>query len=400
MGLFDKKYCDVCGDAIGMLGNKKLSDGNLCKNCAKKLSPWFEERRQSTVESIKKQLDYREANKEKVAAFQITRDLGAERYHVFIDDNKKQFAVATRMNAELNPDILELSQVTGCRLETKQNRSEEQYKDKDGNMKSYNPPRYSYSYDYQIRLSVSSPWFDDMDFQLNSSSVEGKDRQKVMEMENLGNQIVAALTGTQYVPGNMMNNGMYGQQNGMMNSGMYGGQNGMMNNGMYGGQNGMMNNGMYGQQNGMMNNGMYGGQNGMMNNGMYGGQNGMMNNGMYGGQNGMMNNGMYGGQNGMMNSQMNMAAGAVSTVMGAMGASGAVHAVQNNSGDTWQCSCGAVNSTKFCQQCGQPRPSQTSGYGQSGMIRCDKCGWTSGDLNNVPRFCPQCGDPIDQNDIG
>ena len=48
MGLFDKKNCDICGEKIGLLGNRKLDDGNLCKNCASKLSPWFEERRHST----------------------------------------------------------------------------------------------------------------------------------------------------------------------------------------------------------------------------------------------------------------------------------------------------------------------------------------------------------------
>ena len=42
MGLFDKKVCDICGEKIGLLGNRKLDDGNLCKDCAKKLSPWFE----------------------------------------------------------------------------------------------------------------------------------------------------------------------------------------------------------------------------------------------------------------------------------------------------------------------------------------------------------------------
>ena len=47
MGLFDKKYCDICGEKIGLLGNRKLENGNLCKNCAKKLSPWFSDRRSS-----------------------------------------------------------------------------------------------------------------------------------------------------------------------------------------------------------------------------------------------------------------------------------------------------------------------------------------------------------------
>ena len=52
MGLFDKKYCDVCGAKIGFLGNRKLEDGNLCKDCAGKLSPFFSDRRNSTVAKI------------------------------------------------------------------------------------------------------------------------------------------------------------------------------------------------------------------------------------------------------------------------------------------------------------------------------------------------------------
>ena len=63
MGLFDKKYCSICDAKIGLLGNRKLDDGNLCKDCASKLSPWFSDRRHSTVEQVREQLDYREANK-------------------------------------------------------------------------------------------------------------------------------------------------------------------------------------------------------------------------------------------------------------------------------------------------------------------------------------------------
>lgn len=74
--LFDKKECSICGGEIGLLGNRKLEDGNMCKSCAAKLSPWFSDRRQSTVDEIKEQLDYREANREKVASFRITRTLG------------------------------------------------------------------------------------------------------------------------------------------------------------------------------------------------------------------------------------------------------------------------------------------------------------------------------------
>lgn len=212
--MFDKKKCSICGGEIGLLGNRKLEDGNCCKECAGKLSPWFEERRHSTVEDIRRQLAYREENKVKVRQFRVTREFAGESYHVFIDDKKGWFAVSRDMDEDTNADILELSQVTGCNLNIERNQEEIQYEDNQGNWQDYNPPRYKYSYEYSIKLSVNSPWFDDMDFDLHSFDIEEQDRMKMMEMENLGNQIVAALTGPSV-------NGVYGQQMNMPQNGMY-----------------------------------------------------------------------------------------------------------------------------------------------------------------------------------
>ena len=195
MGLFDKKYCDICGEKIGLLGNRKLDNGNLCKDCARKLSPWFEERRHSTVEDIKRQLAYREDNKNAARSFIITREFSADRYHVFIDDNKSMFAVAFNMSEQSNPDIVPLSAITSCRMEIDEEREEEEYTDKDGETRSYVPPKYTYSYEYKIKLSVNTPWFYDMDFQLNTFSVKDYEYAKIMKYEQLGNQIVSALTG-------------------------------------------------------------------------------------------------------------------------------------------------------------------------------------------------------------
>lgn len=81
MGLFDKKYCDICGEKIGLLGNRKLEDGNLCKDCARKLSPFFSERRNSTVEDIRRQLAYRAENEKSLLIFPRRSPLtGAKRY--------------------------------------------------------------------------------------------------------------------------------------------------------------------------------------------------------------------------------------------------------------------------------------------------------------------------------
>lgn len=58
----------------------------------------------------------------------------------------------------------------------------------------------------------------------------------------------------------------------------------------------------------------------------------------------------------------------------------------------WTCSCGAVNSTKFCSECGAKMP-------VTAVYKCDKCGWTPDDPTKPPKFCPECGDIFDTNDI-
>ena len=171
MGLFDKKYCDICGEKIGLLGNRKLEDGNLCKDCAKKLSPWFSDRRRSTVEDIKGQLAYREENREKAAQFRTTRSFGEE-WKVLLDEDHRWFTVTrARDLAEANPDILDFDAITGCRVDIDEDRTELTREDADGKDVSYVPPRYEYSYDFFLIIAVRHPYFDEMRFSLNSSSV-------------------------------------------------------------------------------------------------------------------------------------------------------------------------------------------------------------------------------------
>lgn len=59
----------------------------------------------------------------------------------------------------------------------------------------------------------------------------------------------------------------------------------------------------------------------------------------------------------------------------------------------WTCGCGTVNKGKFCMNCGKPKPAGVPLY------KCDKCGWEPADPANPPKFCPECGDPFDADDI-
>ena len=125
MGLFDKKYCDICGEKIGLLGNRKLEDGNLCKDCAKQLSPWFSDRRRSTVEDIKRQLAYREENRGRASQFRTTRSYG-EDCKVLLDEEHRWFTVTrARDLADANPDILDYTALTGCRVDIDESRTEQ-----------------------------------------------------------------------------------------------------------------------------------------------------------------------------------------------------------------------------------------------------------------------------------
>lgn len=61
--------------------------------------------------------------------------------------------------------------------------------------------------------------------------------------------------------------------------------------------------------------------------------------------------------------------------------------------DGWTCACGSVNKGKFCPECGAKKPADAPLY------RCDKCGWEPEDPKNPPKFCPECGDRFDDSDI-
>lgn len=173
--LFEKKECSICGGEIGLLGNRKLEDGNCCKTCARKLSPWFDDRRHSTVAQINEQLAYREQNKADLAGFRVSQVIG-DNYKLYVEEAggvPSRFFVADTDNyMEENPDIIRFADLMSCTTDIRTNERELKRNDGNGNQVSYNPPRFETDYDFYINMQIANnPYFDDIRFKLNTSSV-------------------------------------------------------------------------------------------------------------------------------------------------------------------------------------------------------------------------------------
>ena len=214
MGLFEKKYCDICGEKIGLLGNRKLEDGNICSKCAAKLSPFFTGRKKSTLDEIKAQLAYREQNRQNLNYFNATRVLG-NNTKVYIDDTQAKFVISRKSDYRSeNADIIEIAHVISARYEVEEHKSEIYRENSEGRRESYNPPRYDCEYEITIYITVNSPYFSDIQFELTDQRPESRYTEEFRRYEQQANEIVMALNGNANM-GNMgaMGGMAYGQQN-------------------------------------------------------------------------------------------------------------------------------------------------------------------------------------------
>lgn len=197
--LFEKKECDICGGEIGLLGNRKLEDGNLCKKCAALLSPFMTDRRQTTVEGIRQHLAYREQNAQQVPSLRATRILG-NGTKVYLDEEKNVFWVtrSSRWNEE-NPDIIPLSQVMSCHTDIQEHKKE-LYETKDGKREPYNPPRYECAYEFRTTIQVDSPYFSEIEFELSDDRPDSPYTDLYRSLERQSDELMRALTGKQEAP--------------------------------------------------------------------------------------------------------------------------------------------------------------------------------------------------------
>lgn len=179
MGLFDvfkKKDCEICGKEVGVFGYKKLEDGEICKDCVGLLSPWFDDRRHSTVEQIKTQLAMREQNKKDLAGFSHGISFG-DYYTIFVElvgGVPTRFVVSNTENYKSeNADIISFKNLSSFAIDERERREEEKYTNDKGERVSHIPPKFTYEYDFYLKLQITGiPYIDEISFRLNRRTIE------------------------------------------------------------------------------------------------------------------------------------------------------------------------------------------------------------------------------------
>lgn len=202
MGLFNKRICSICNSEIGLLqlGDKKLADGDLCKNCAAKLSPFFSGYKKAKLADIKRQLSYRETNLKNLATFKSTLTIG-NNTKFYINETTKKFLICSSSDwNKKNPDIIDISSIRDFNVEVKEDANEIFDTDDKGEEVSFDPPKFEYEYTFGVNIMVNHPYFEKIHVELSDSKrPTSPTSEEYKALEDMAQQLAKALTGKETV---------------------------------------------------------------------------------------------------------------------------------------------------------------------------------------------------------
>ena len=145
------------------------------------------------MEEIRQHLAYREQNYRMLASVHPTTVLGGNT-KVYIDEAAGKFFVTRSTNwRDTNPDIIDFSQVIDVQTEVTEHRTEEYHRDREGRNVSFNPPRYRFSYEFETKILVDSPYFNEIPFELTDTRPERRGSEEYRYYEQLADALHDAL---------------------------------------------------------------------------------------------------------------------------------------------------------------------------------------------------------------
>ncbi|MBQ8942779.1 MAG: DUF4428 domain-containing protein [Firmicutes bacterium] len=185
MGLFKKEDCCLCGGKTGLF-DKKCADGKVCKECAKKMSVWFDDYKNSDKAMLENQLSLRRADAAlaKMGNFNkifgefgvILIDEAAQKFIAFPDTSTSLFGSQRKVKSvddimDLGPDIINFSAVEDFEIDITETTREEK-RTVDGKQESYDPPHILYMETFTLRMQLKHPYVKSVYIQLNDGAVQ------------------------------------------------------------------------------------------------------------------------------------------------------------------------------------------------------------------------------------
>lgn len=185
MGLFKKENCCLCGGKTGLL-DKKCESGKVCKDCVKKLSPWFDDYKNASAGALDAQRLGRENDAGLVKLYHFSKVFGefgvilidedAQKFVAFPDTGTGLFGSQRKVRSlddvlDLGPDIIRFDQVEDFELDVTET-SREEKRTVDGQQLSYDPPHTLYMETFTLRMKLNHPYVKSIYIQLNDGAVQ------------------------------------------------------------------------------------------------------------------------------------------------------------------------------------------------------------------------------------
>ena len=111
----NNEVCSLCQNPLTAFGSKVAKDGVICRDCAKKASPFLtdEDIKRRSIARMKNHLEYRERNLKKLANFRPSKEVDGK-YRLCVEEKRNRFLFSKRNNWEAeNPDIFYFRQMFG-----------------------------------------------------------------------------------------------------------------------------------------------------------------------------------------------------------------------------------------------------------------------------------------------
>lgn len=167
--------CSVCGKPLTQFGNKDLKDGILCRDCVALCSEWLsdDDYKLSTVEDIKKHLEYRKDNKDKLNTFNSKKIIDSK-YDLYVGDNG-EFVISKKKDiVKDNSDILNVKDIDSYCV------YEEKYEDTD-------------KVDVYFKLNMNHKYLNNICFRINEFVGIDRNSDEYKDAVNVGLEFIKEL---------------------------------------------------------------------------------------------------------------------------------------------------------------------------------------------------------------